>query len=247
MEKRDYSYYRGGKTGYMDQVLAYLGENSPPNSKILDIPAGSGVFAHSLEQLGHEVVKADIHGKAGFVHANMEAPLPWSNGEFDVVTCLEGIEHLVNPIGLIQELVRVTAPQGRIIISTPNIANLHSRLQFFFTGTFFQFDARGMRQINGALIDRGHISPYTPLHLIYLIGSMGCKLTEVRVDRAKRKVLIPLYLAMKPFSYLWTRKISKATPPGTYPGVSSLPGLLTGYKLMFGRSQILIFEKAHTS
>ncbi|KAF1049891.1 MAG: hypothetical protein GAK41_01684 [Burkholderia gladioli] len=69
MEERDYSYYRRGKTGYMDQVLAYLGENSLPNSKILDIPAGSGVFAHALEQLGHEVVKADIHGKAGFVHA----------------------------------------------------------------------------------------------------------------------------------------------------------------------------------
>lgn len=129
MEKQDFSYYRAGKTEYMDQVLAYLGENSPPGSKILDIPAGSGVFAHSLEQLGHEVVKADIHGETGFVHANMEAPLPWPNGEFDVVTCLEGIEHLVNPMGLIQELVRVTAPQGHIIISTPNIANLHSRLQ----------------------------------------------------------------------------------------------------------------------
>ncbi len=244
MEQRDYSYYRGGKTGYMNQVLAYLGENSQTQAKILDIPAGSGVFAQSLEQLGHAVVKADIHGKAGFVHANMESPLPWANSEFDVVTCLEGIEHLINPIGLIRELIRVTAPGGKIIISTPNIANLHSRLQFFFTGTFFQFDARGMRQTNGAMVDRGHISPYTPLHLIYLLGSMGCKLTEVRVDRAKRKALIPLYLAMKPFSYLWTRKIANGTTPDTYPGVLSLSGLLTGYKLMFGRSQILIFEKA---
>ncbi|MDR5773161.1 MULTISPECIES: methyltransferase domain-containing protein [unclassified Caballeronia] len=238
-----FSFDRLDMTRYMEIVLAYLAEHSRGNERILDIPAGCGVFGSTLEELGHQVVKADINGWPGSTRANMEAPLPWSNGEFDVVTCLEGIEHVVNSIGLMRELVRVTAPLGRIIISTPNIANLYSRFQFLFTGTFFQFGANNMRQSNGTLLDRGHISPYTPLHLIYFFGSMGCRLTEIRVDRSKRKVLIPLYLTMKPFSYLWTSRIVKGTPPGTYPGVSSLTKLLNGYKLMFGRSQILVFEK----
>ncbi|MBR8316074.1 class I SAM-dependent methyltransferase [Burkholderia dolosa] len=227
----------------MDQVIEYFEANASP-SKILDIPAGSGIFAQELERLGHFVVKADIHGIDGFVHANMDEPLPMKDGEFDAVTCLEGIEHLVNPVGLLQELVRVTAPGGTIVISTPNITNLHSRLQFLFTGTFFQFDARGARQTHGALIDRGHVSPFTPLQLSYVLGSFGCELKELRIDRAKRKALIPLYLAMKPFSLLWTQKIAKGTTPGTYPGVRCVRSLLTGFDVMFGRSQILVFQKA---
>ncbi|WXK45213.1 methyltransferase domain-containing protein [Mycetohabitans endofungorum] len=239
MKHRVYGSYL---TGYMYQILDYFKKNISP-SRVLDVPAGLGVFAQALEQLGHTVVKVDIHGKEGFVNANMEAPLPFKNGEFDVVTCLEGIEHVINPVGLAQELVRVTAPGGTIIISTPNITNLHSRLQFLFTGTFFQFDAKGMRQTNGTPIDRGHVNPFTPLHLIYIFGSQGCSLKEIRVDRAKRKVLFPLYLALKPFSYLWTKKVVKGTPKETYPGVNSVHGLLTRFKLMFGRSQILLFKK----
>ncbi|MFH5255767.1 hypothetical protein ACGTRS_31495, partial [Burkholderia semiarida] len=139
----------------------------------------------------------------------------------------------------------VTKQDGTIIVSTPNISNLYSRLQFLFTGTFFQFDARGARQTHGAAVDRGHVSPFTPLQLIYLFGAMGCTLQEIRIDRRKRAVLIPVYLLLKPFSILWARKVARGTIAGTYPGVHSLRDILTGFKLMFGRSQILIFKKVH--
>jgi hypothetical protein len=140
-------------------------------------------------------------------------------------------------------LVRITKPGGTIVISTPNTANFYSRLQFLFTGTFFQFDARGMRQTYGNAVDRGHVSPFTPLHLIYVLGAVGCNLVEVRTDRWKRKALLPLRLLMSPFTFLWTRKIARGTAPATYPGVEDIHELLTSFKLMFGRSQILIFQK----
>ncbi|AOJ86742.1 hypothetical protein WS87_08675 [Burkholderia sp. MSMB0856] len=173
----------------------------------------------------------------------MEAALPFANNEFNAVTCLEGIEHVLNPVGLIEELVRTTKPGGKIIVSTPNISNLYSRLQFLFTGTFFQFDARGARQTHGRPVDRGHVSPFTPLQLIYVFGAMGCTLKDVRIDRRKRIALVPIYLLLRPLSLLWTRKIASGTTADTYPGVKSLGRLLTGFKLMFGRTQILIFEK----
>ncbi|KUY93125.1 hypothetical protein WS50_21245 [Burkholderia territorii] len=140
-------------------------------------------------------------------------------------------------------MVRVTKQKGTIIVSTPNVSNLHSRLQFLCTGTFFQFDARGARQTHGASVDRGHVSPFTPLQLIYVFGAMGCTLKGIRIDRRKRMALIPLYLLLKPLSILWTRKVTRGTSAGTYPGVASVSRLLTGFKLMFGRSQILTFEK----
>jgi len=244
MKHRDYSYYLHGQTEYMKQVIQYFEGHRPEKTKILDIPSGSGALATSLNALGHDVVQADIHGERGSVVANMEAPLPFQQNEFDAVTCLEGVEHVLNPVNLISELVRVTKWNGTIVVSTPNVSNLHSRLQFLFTGTFFQFDARGARQTHGAPVDRGHVSPFTPLQLIYVFGAMGCTLTDIRVDRHKRTALIPLYVLLKPFSILWTRKITDGTAAGTYPGVASLNRLLTGFKLMFGRSQILIFHKA---
>ncbi|WP_175804942.1 class I SAM-dependent methyltransferase [Burkholderia ambifaria] len=243
MNHRDYSYYLNGQTSYMKQVLQYFKASHSRKTKILDIPSGSGAFAASLGALGHEVVQADIHGENDSVVANMEAPLPFSNDEFGAVTCLEGVEHVLNPVNLISELVRITKRDGTIIVSTPNVSNLHSRLQFLFTGTFFQFDARGARQTHGAPIDRGHVSPLTPLQLIYVFGAMGCTLEEIRVDRNKRMVLLPVYLLLKPLSLLWVRKIVRDTSAGTYPGVNSLGRLLAGFQLMFGRSQILIFTK----
>ncbi|MDN7790430.1 class I SAM-dependent methyltransferase [Burkholderia contaminans] len=243
MKHRDYSYYLNGQTGYMKQVLQYFSGRHTEKTKILDIPSGSGAFAASLGALGHDVVQADIHGENDSVVANMEASLPFSTDEFGAVTCLEGVEHVLNPVHLISELVRITKRGGTIIVSTPNVSNLYSRLQFLFTGTFFQFDARGARQTHGAAVDRGHVSPFTPLQLIYVFGAMGCTLQEIRVDRNKRPALIPVYLLLKPLSLLWTRKIARGTAANTYPGVKSLGRLLTGFKLMFGRSQILIFTK----
>lgn len=243
MNHRDYSYYLNGQTGYMHQVLQYFKERHSEKNRILDIPSGSGAFAESLGALGHEVVQADMHGESNSVVVNMETPLPFSNEEFGAVTCLEGVEHVLNPINLISELIRITNTGGKIIVSTPNVSNLHSRLQFLFTGTFFQFDARGARQTHGAPVDRGHVSPFTPLQLIYVFGALGCTLDEIRVDRSKRPALIPIYFLLKPLSILWTRKIVRGTSASTYPGVKSLGRLLTGFQLMFGRSQILIFTK----
>ena len=243
MKNRDYSYTLDGNTLYMSNVIDYISKQIAGKRKILDIPAGSGLFAHELQKMGHDVTKADIHNEEGFVFSNMEAELPFEENEFDVVTCLEGVEHVINPVQFIKNIVRITSEKGVIVISTPNISNLHSRLQFLFTGTFFQFDARGMRQTNGRLVDRGHVSPFTPLHLVYIFGALGCELQEVRTDRAKRKILFPLYLLMKPISYFWTKKIARKVKLGTYPGVRDVYKFLTGLKLMFGRSQILIFNK----
>ncbi len=46
--------------------------------------------------------------------------LPYPDGAFDLVTCLEVIEHVGDPLALVAELARVTRPGGTLILTCPN-------------------------------------------------------------------------------------------------------------------------------
>lgn len=54
-------------------------------------------------------------------------PLPFKDDTFDSVTCLEVIEHLASPDNLIFEIARVLKSNGRMILSTPNLASWSNR------------------------------------------------------------------------------------------------------------------------
>ncbi|MBI2212585.1 MAG: class I SAM-dependent methyltransferase [Acidobacteria bacterium] len=62
-------------------------------------------------------------------------PIPYESQSFDLVILSEVIEHLESFIPIIREIGRVLRPGGHFVMSTPNIARLHSRLDFFLTGT----------------------------------------------------------------------------------------------------------------
>jgi len=47
--------------------------------------------------------------------------LPFADGSFDMVTCLEVLEHVVSPDGLLAEIHRVLRPGGTCLISVPNL------------------------------------------------------------------------------------------------------------------------------
>lgn len=48
--------------------------------------------------------------------------LPFDDGEFDLVTCFEVLEHLEDPEAGLDELARVLAPGGLLAVSSPNRA-----------------------------------------------------------------------------------------------------------------------------
>src|SRR6266700_2253791 len=79
-----------------------------PSLRVLDLSAGRGEIA---------------------------APLPYPDAAFDLVILCEVAEHLPSSIPVIAEIGRVLTPGGHLILSTPNIARLHSRCHFFWAGT----------------------------------------------------------------------------------------------------------------
>ncbi len=235
--------------GYMKQALDFFGQQQP-GKRILDLPSGSGKLTAALRKQGHIVTPADINNhQEDFVYADMTKRLPFEDETFDGVVCLEGIEHVLNPFLLLGELIRVTKIGGHVIISTPNIMNMYSRLQFLFTGTFYQFHPAQLHDYGpDEAVDRFHISPMSYHSMRYLADYFGAKVAQVRGDKPKRGFLIPIYAGITLAGKLWARSLFfsrkynqyRKRNADIYRDINS-PGVLTG------RSIVMIFEKTRAT
>jgi SAM-dependent methyltransferase len=181
-------------TGYM-KVVADLVMSLPGSDPIvLDLPAGNGLLSEYLRNSGRKVTSADINSeRPDYVYANMEQPLPFANATFDVIVCLEGIEHVIEPNALVREMCRILKPGGCIVLSMPNVQSLYSRLEFLLTGTMYQFNPSFSVHARGRIVDRGHISPVSLAQLDYMFGECGLELVAATGDKIKKKILFPLY------------------------------------------------------
>lgn len=147
--------------------------------KILDIPCGSGGFADQMRTEGAVCIGADIApptGHQSVVTADMNKTLPFASESFDVITCIEGIEHIHDVFHLLGEYHRVLRPGGRLILSTPNLQNLRSRIKFMLRGTLFWFDHR---EITGV----GHVNVVPCFLLKHILEKSGFTMISVRTNR----------------------------------------------------------------
>ncbi len=131
---------------YLD-TLSLLGPG--PGQRLLDVGAFPGHltllahhFGYQVEGLTgraesttslNQIVTRLRHHQIPVTIADVESePFPYSDESFDVVLALEIIEHLhYNPFRLLREAFRVLKPNGRILLSTPNLARLENLLHLF--------------------------------------------------------------------------------------------------------------------
>jgi 2-polyprenyl-6-hydroxyphenyl methylase / 3-demethylubiquinone-9 3-methyltransferase len=104
----------------------------------LDVGCGAGLLAEPLARLGATVTAIDAAPEliaAAKLHAHEQGleiyyrvrAVEELEGRFDLVTAMEVIEHVADPIAFIASLSERLAPGGLLILSTPN-ATLWSRL-----------------------------------------------------------------------------------------------------------------------
>lgn len=235
--------------GYIEQALKFLAEQQP-GRHILDLPAGSGKLAEALRKQGHSVTPADINlQQQDFVYADMTKRLPFADETFDDVVCLEGIEHVLNPFLLLGELIRVSKIGGHVVVSTPNIMNMYSRLQFLFTGTFYQFHPAQLHNHGpDEAIDRFHISPISYHSMRYLGEYFGAKVAEVRGDKVKRRILSPLYVAISLVGKLWSRPLFFSKKYAKYRERNEeIYRHINSWSALAGRSVVMVFKKTRST
>ncbi|MBL4885249.1 MAG: methyltransferase domain-containing protein [Planctomycetaceae bacterium] len=231
--------------GYMHEALNFFGEQAP-GQHILDLPAGSGKLTKALREQGHIVTPGDINKhEEDFAYTDMTKRLPFDDETFDGVICLEGIEHVLNPYLLIGELIRVSKVGGHVIVSTPNIMNMYSRLQFLLTGTFYQFHPSQLHEYEPEeAVDRFHISPMSYHSMRYLGNYFGAKVAQVRGDKAKKRMLFPLYHAISLAGKLWSRSLFFSKNYEQYRERNEeIYQHINTRSVMTSRSIVMVFEK----
>jgi SAM-dependent methyltransferase len=71
-------------------------------------------------------------------------------GSFALVTSVEVIEHVENPIGFLRNIGRLLRPGGVAVLTTPNVDSTPARIKFLLRGTIRMMDAHS---------EKTHITP----------------------------------------------------------------------------------------
>jgi 2-polyprenyl-6-hydroxyphenyl methylase/3-demethylubiquinone-9 3-methyltransferase len=106
--------------------------------RALDVGCGAGLLAEPLARLGSKVTGIDASPEVIAVARDHAAAMGLAidyrigdvqelKGAFDLITCMEVIEHVADPAVFVRALARRLAPDGLLIMSTPN-ATSWSRL-----------------------------------------------------------------------------------------------------------------------
>jgi SAM-dependent methyltransferase len=115
-----------------------------PGGKFLEVGCAGGAFLNAARQAGYEAQGVELSQEAGefarrkfgleiFIGDVRQAE--FSEGAFDVVFMGDVLEHLPEPLATLQEINRIMAHGGLLVLECPTQTNtLFSRLGFFVYG-----------------------------------------------------------------------------------------------------------------
>ncbi len=223
----------------------------PARGKLLEIPAGEGALAWQLQKLGYQVTAGDLDPRffkvspIPCIELDLNKRFPIPNASFDFISCIEGIEHLEDQFQFVRECHRVLKPGGYLVLSTPNILNLASRLKYLLSG-FYSLVPRPINEFSQVPVF-DHISPVTYYQLRYMLHTQGFAITQIQTDFFRRSSA-GLYF-LRPLASLYTKRtMRKESDPQQRKANREIRRILTSPTILLGRTLILVAQKkkSHT-
>ncbi len=163
-----------------DRGLRLLAEAAIRGGRLLDLGCGPGWALARFSQAGFEargldassdaVARARARGlRADVLDIEREA-VP---SGFRVIAALEVLEHLRDPLGMLEKMARALEPGGRLLVSLPNELHLPRRLAILAGKP----GAAGHRKFGGH--DDPHLRFFTPRTAVRLFAEAGLPVEAV--------------------------------------------------------------------
>lgn len=178
---------------------------------VIDAPAGSGITARILHEVGATVRAFDLFPEyfkaAGLVceRANLMEALPLPDESADFLICQEGIEHLSDQLRTFEEFNRVLKPGGSLILTTPNYSNLHARLSYFCFETEYLLKKMPANEIDAVWMKGDAAAGGLYLGHYFLLGIQRlrglARLAGFRVEKTYATRLSQASLVLFPLGY----------------------------------------------
>lgn len=178
------SHYQNKSLGYgightrLRKILELAGNIS--GKRVLDIGCATGYLGRHLKEAGNEVIGVEISAPAAEearkildqVHI-FDIEYSWpevlQGGRFDLAIAAETLEHVFDPLEVLKEIRQILAPNGEIIITTPNFLTWTNRIKFLL-GKF--------KYTNQGSFDFGHIRFFTYAYLQEVLSASDFKIVK---------------------------------------------------------------------
>jgi methionine biosynthesis protein MetW len=186
----DESGFKGREHAQLDALLSSIVDS---DSDCLDFGCGDGLtVTRYLTSVARSCVGVDVSSVAVQAARDLgldareiddATALPFADRSFDLVTCIEVLEHLFQPEATVAELTRVTRPGGHLYFQVPNVVHWRHRYDFAIRGRFIPLgDDLSLEQP----WRDPHIRFFTPHTLPAMLDKVG--LEVVSVDGNSRNV-----------------------------------------------------------
>lgn len=108
------------------------------NKNLLDVGCGGGILSESMAKLGANVTGLDlaeaslnianIHAKESglnitYIKSSIEDYAEQTDQQYDIITCMELLEHVPEPQSIINACAKLLKPKGKLFLSTINRNN----------------------------------------------------------------------------------------------------------------------------
>ncbi len=155
---------------------AFLLARLKPGVRVLDIGCGEGTFTAEIAEAGGAVVGVEVaqaaieraqrrHPELDLRRVEIDGPLPFEDGSFELVWASEVIEHVGDTARWLSEIRRVLVPGGGLLVTTPS----HGRLRVALSG---------IERFSEPLGDHLHL--YTARSLRTTLEELGFAVTALR-------------------------------------------------------------------
>jgi 2-polyprenyl-3-methyl-5-hydroxy-6-metoxy-1,4-benzoquinol methylase len=242
-----------------ERALALLEDLDWSQARVADVGAGRGWFSRVLSERLRETKGLDPKehvfpcdaapdsfevDELDCVPLGPGGRLPFEDASFDAAVSLEVIEHVEDQLGFLKEIARIVKPGGLVIVSTPNVLSLTSRIRTLLWGFPELYDPLPLEGGDPRVLS-GHIHPIAPYFLAHAALRAGLVDPHLHSDRTKRSsALYAVLLSPALFvAQLSHRSRMARKHPDVFEANRRLIAEQSGWKMLTSRTTIL---SAHT-